>query len=641
MERGKTHNIFSYLIVFLSALYPALTMGSAVFPVAVFLVLVFVSKAKKPLLRINIGFMTYMYLSVPFVLLLRFYPSDVDNGFILARLAYILSQYLVAVQVMHLINPGKNSKEIIFFSAVLCIVCAQDVYNSNIMLHSLMMAAFFISFLFFINADIARGTAGSARVKYYFIMGLAVVFSCITVSLAVFSYRTFYWPIENYMMRYLWRSGISKNIENAFTGNAMIGSLPEFLWKFNQRNVCLRIFAETNPGYLRGKSYFYYSRGVWRNPEGGDMFLPFDKKDRQNIFTVSATGEKEQLREISVFKDSGLSRTVFYGEYPAKVVSSSDKIKIDVFGNIYDMSDKPAVLYRLKEPLPGAGIETGLEINPSRCAEVPAYLKGKIGEKALEISKGEKDKAKITGLVTKYFHDNYDYKLGVPLSREVDPVEEFLFNMKKGHCEYFASSAVLLLRSMGIPAVYVTGFLVTEKNEAGGYWIARNKDAHAWAEAYFEGEGWRVVEATPPSALPAPVKDKNPFSDYCDIAVLRFRQLADKFIREGFFWFVNTLFFKILIGVLFICYFGKVISKKILSGSGRSPASYNIPGGIRALRARYLAMERELKNRGITRDKCQTLSEFTDKIACSDIEEREKTEYIGFIREYIIRRYNI
>jgi hypothetical protein len=68
------------------------------------------------------------------------------------------------------------------------------------------------------------------------------------------------------------------------------------------------------------------------------------------------------------------------------------------------------------------------------------------------------------------------------------------------HCEYFASAAVLLLRSLGIPARYVTGFLAHEAE--GGRTTVRQRDAHAWAEAWLDGAGWVTVEATPPGGRP-------------------------------------------------------------------------------------------------------------------------------------------
>ena len=85
----------------------------------------------------------------------------------------------------------------------------------------------------------------------------------------------------------------------------------------------------------------------------------------------------------------------------------------------------------------------------------------------------------------------------------VDPVDDFLFRQPAGHCEFFASATVLLLRAAGVPARYVTGFRGGEWNPIGGYVAVRGERAHAWAEAFVAGVGWTRVDATPPAeALP-------------------------------------------------------------------------------------------------------------------------------------------
>ena len=73
----------------------------------------------------------------------------------------------------------------------------------------------------------------------------------------------------------------------------------------------------------------------------------------------------------------------------------------------------------------------------------------------------------------------------------------FLTKTRKGHCEYFASSLALLSRMAGVPSRYVTGYAAVERNKFGGYLMARDSDAHAWTETYFEGEGWTVWDPTP------------------------------------------------------------------------------------------------------------------------------------------------
>ena len=102
-----------------------------------------------------------------------------------------------------------------------------------------------------------------------------------------------------------------------------------------------------------------------------------------------------------------------------------------------------------------------------------------------------------------FLTENYAYTLNFT-GRAVDnPIEDFLFRYKTGQCEYFASSMVLMLRSQGIPARLVTGFLGGDYNPFEGYYIVRGNNAHAWVEAYLGTEGWRVFDPTPPAGRPA------------------------------------------------------------------------------------------------------------------------------------------
>ncbi len=77
------------------------------------------------------------------------------------------------------------------------------------------------------------------------------------------------------------------------------------------------------------------------------------------------------------------------------------------------------------------------------------------------------------------------------------PVAEFLFEKKRGYCEYFATSAALLLRLQGIPTRYVSGFNVIETNREGDHYVVRESDAHAWIEAYLPDRGWVEYDPTP------------------------------------------------------------------------------------------------------------------------------------------------
>ncbi|MGE3977572.1 MAG: DUF3488 and DUF4129 domain-containing transglutaminase family protein [Nitrospira sp.] len=101
--------------------------------------------------------------------------------------------------------------------------------------------------------------------------------------------------------------------------------------------------------------------------------------------------------------------------------------------------------------------------------------------------------------VQTYLTHNYRYSLDAPLAEQDQPLEEFLFIRKTGYCEHYATAMVMMLRTIGIPARLVTGFLATEWNEYGNYYLVRQQDAHAWVEMHLPNSGWIKMDPTPPS----------------------------------------------------------------------------------------------------------------------------------------------
>lgn len=101
----------------------------------------------------------------------------------------------------------------------------------------------------------------------------------------------------------------------------------------------------------------------------------------------------------------------------------------------------------------------------------------------------------IKAALTMFKEQSFVYTLAPPrLGRE--PVDDFLFNTKRGFCEHYASSFVYLMRAAGIPARIVTGYQGGELNPTGNYLIVRQSDAHAWAEVWLADQGWVRVDPT-------------------------------------------------------------------------------------------------------------------------------------------------
>jgi hypothetical protein len=116
------------------------------------------------------------------------------------------------------------------------------------------------------------------------------------------------------------------------------------------------------------------------------------------------------------------------------------------------------------------------------------------------------DRARLESTVS-WLRSRYAYSLDVGEFQTADPLAEFLFEKRSGYCSYFASAAVVLLRMQGIPARYVKGFSVGPHNlvegrfGVGDHHVVRDSDAHAWVEAWIEGEGWVEADPTPPDGL--------------------------------------------------------------------------------------------------------------------------------------------
>ncbi len=95
-----------------------------------------------------------------------------------------------------------------------------------------------------------------------------------------------------------------------------------------------------------------------------------------------------------------------------------------------------------------------------------------------------------------YFRDQpFFYTLEPPLLLN-DPVDEFLFETRRGFCEHYAASFTVLMRAAGIPARVVTGYQGGDVNPLGGYVIVRQRDAHAWSEVWLDERGWVRVDPT-------------------------------------------------------------------------------------------------------------------------------------------------
>ncbi len=119
--------------------------------------------------------------------------------------------------------------------------------------------------------------------------------------------------------------------------------------------------------------------------------------------------------------------------------------------------------------------------------------------KAQEIVGTSSDKRESASLLVDYLRDSGDFTYTLDASiidAEIDPVEDFLFNRRSGHCEYYASALALMLRAVGIPSRLVSGFKGGDRNMFNGNFEVQQRHAHAWVEARINRQ-WVTLDATP------------------------------------------------------------------------------------------------------------------------------------------------
>ncbi len=133
--------------------------------------------------------------------------------------------------------------------------------------------------------------------------------------------------------------------------------------------------------------------------------------------------------------------------------------------------------------------------------QIPRSVRARVQELAAQWTAGATTPGEKLDAIELRFAAEFRYARSFPAIAGPDPVLDFLFVNKSGHCEYFATGMVLLARAVGIPARFVAGYRVAELTPFG-YYVVRERNAHAWVEAWLPGEGWTTRDPTPESMLP-------------------------------------------------------------------------------------------------------------------------------------------
>ena len=283
----------------------------------------------------------------------------------------------------------------------------------------------------------------------------------------------------------------------------------------NNREVVLRVKYSgddaANDADLRfkGATYDRYEGRRWhRRLQHADTLAPELDPEHGQLFRVSAA---KAVAKVEIFRERLNSRSLLLPMETVGVAIDSPFVHVDLGSAVY-LPGPPADTIRYdvlvaSQPRIEARLarlaEASLEVaaaNPLSALDQSGVSEA-IRQLAREVA-GEGTPAEKADRIEAHLLAQYVYTLDFLGRDSENPIEDFLFTYKSGHCEYFASSMVLLLRAVGIPARLSTGFLGAEYNRLEGYYMVRQENAHAWVEAYTPSRGWQVFDPTPPEGRP-------------------------------------------------------------------------------------------------------------------------------------------
>jgi len=135
----------------------------------------------------------------------------------------------------------------------------------------------------------------------------------------------------------------------------------------------------------------------------------------------------------------------------------------------------------------------------SRYLKLPPKMSERIRELAATWTKDSKTPLERAQAIEMHLRTDYKYDLASPSGKDPDPLDHFLFESKRGHCEFYSTAMAIMLRTIDVPTRNVTGFVGGTYNRFGKFYAVRQGDAHSWVEAYLEGYGWLTFDPTPPA----------------------------------------------------------------------------------------------------------------------------------------------
>ena len=306
----------------------------------------------------------------------------------------------------------------------------------------------------------------------------------------------------------------SREITTGFSDRVQLGQIGE-IQQSNSLVMHIQIDGDRQGAYdlkWRGVTLNVFDGKTWFNPHaqqvvanlGSGRFLLFQSGARSGRLHFAGSA---QSIHYHVLMEPLVSNVFFLAPTASILLGNYRLVSIDDGDAVFDIDpEHPISRYEatsnIAQPSPGE-LRTAPDAYPPEILlnylQLPR-LDARVVPLAQQITASfDNNFDKAVALET-YLRTKFGYTLQLPSSVPRDPVANFLFERKRGHCEYFASSMAIMLRALGIPSRVVNGFRTGEFNDLTSQYLVRASNAHSWVEAYFPNYGWISFDPTPAAA---------------------------------------------------------------------------------------------------------------------------------------------
>ncbi|HEV7903531.1 MAG TPA: DUF3488 and transglutaminase-like domain-containing protein [Pyrinomonadaceae bacterium] len=259
----------------------------------------------------------------------------------------------------------------------------------------------------------------------------------------------------------------------------------------------------------RGVALDEFSGRSWRR---SSKELEYRRANDRNLFQFGTTGSLENLTTQTFFVEPIDTPVLFIASRPVAIQAALPYIGIDNEDGLTTRDhSQERISYRAysdtTEP-PAEVLRRDLAPYPrplERYLKVPDTLDPRIRQLARSLIVGTRsgNRYDAARVIESYFQQNFGYTLEQKSGGAEDPLADFMFRVREGHCEYFSTAMAVMLRSEGVATRVVNGFQLGEYNDAADVYTVRQSDAHSWVEVYFPETGaWVTFDPTPVAGRP-------------------------------------------------------------------------------------------------------------------------------------------